>query len=56
MRIRSSRASLPVLQNWTDADYDRHLAGSAMRRASLPMLKRNASIAMENRQKGCVDK
>jgi epoxyqueuosine reductase len=42
------RASLLVLQQWTDADYARHLAGSAMKRATLAMLKRNAAIAARN--------
>lgn len=42
------RASLTVLRNWTDADHARHLAGSAMKRATLAMLHRNAAIAARN--------
>jgi epoxyqueuosine reductase len=44
------RASLPVLQNWTPEDYARDLAGSAMKRATLPMLQRNAAIISRNRE------
>jgi epoxyqueuosine reductase len=44
------RASPPVLQSWNQDDYDRHLAGSAMRRATLDMLKRNAEIVERNQQ------
>lgn len=39
---------LNVIPNWTQEDYDRHLAGSAMKRASLAMLKRNAKITLAN--------
>lgn len=39
---------LNVIPNWTQEDYDRYLAGSAMKRASLAMLKRNAKIALAN--------
>jgi epoxyqueuosine reductase len=41
----------PVLTEvlrWTPADYDHALRGSAMRRATLAMLQRNARIALEN--------
>jgi len=39
------RVPLPVLKNLTPEDYDRYLAGSAMKRATLSMLQRNAVIA-----------
>lgn len=39
---------LPVLQNWSQAEYEQHLAGSAMKRATLAMLQRNASIVATN--------
>ncbi|HOA72521.1 MAG TPA: tRNA epoxyqueuosine(34) reductase QueG [Phycisphaerae bacterium] len=39
---------LRVIQGWSQEEYDRHLAGSAMKRASLAMLKRNATIVFEN--------
>jgi epoxyqueuosine reductase len=38
-------ADLDVLIEWTEADYQKNLAGSAMKRATLDMLKRNAAIA-----------
>ncbi len=34
--------------SWTTDDYGRELRGSAMKRAKLPMLKRNAEIAKMN--------
>lgn len=43
-------ASLNVLASWDQAAYDEHLAGSAMKRASLSMLQRNATIARANRR------
>jgi epoxyqueuosine reductase len=44
------RAHLPLLEvlNWTEADRTRVLSTSAAKRASLPMLKRNAIIAAAN--------
>ncbi len=46
----SSRAALPLLEvlGWTDADRTRVLAGSAAKRATLAMIKRNALIAAGN--------
>ncbi len=41
-------AWLPLLQQWTEAEYADHLAGSAMKRATLSMLQRNAAIAACN--------
>lgn len=41
-------APLDQLLAWTPEDYRAHLAGSAMKRASLDMLKRNARIALTN--------
>jgi epoxyqueuosine reductase len=40
---------LAEVAGWTDSDYQRELRGSAMKRAKLPMLKRNVEIA--SRQK-----
>lgn len=42
---------LDEILNWTPQEYKQHLAGSAMTRARLDMLKRNAAIAVANRQK-----
>lgn len=39
---------LEELANWSDDDYRENLKGSAMKRASLAMLKRNARIAARN--------
>lgn len=46
----SSRDALPLLEvlGWTDADRTRVLAGSAAKRATLAMIKRNALIAAGN--------
>ncbi|HEY3242775.1 MAG TPA: tRNA epoxyqueuosine(34) reductase QueG [Phycisphaerae bacterium] len=40
--------SLLELLNWSPEDYRAKLKGSAMKRAKLEMLKRNAAIALEN--------
>lgn len=40
--------SLTELMHWRPDDYDKALCGSAMRRATLPMLQRNARIALAN--------
>jgi epoxyqueuosine reductase len=45
----SGSLDLSEVAGWTDADYQRELRGSAMKRAKLPMLKRNAEIV--SRQK-----
>lgn len=42
------KANLDVLTSWTEADYQQNLTGSAMKRATLDMLKRNAVIARDN--------
>jgi len=44
------RARLPVLDilNWSESDHTRALGGTAAKRASLDMLKRNAAIVMAN--------
>lgn len=42
------RPLLSQLTNLSEAGYGRHLAGSAMKRATLAMLKRNAAIARAN--------
>jgi epoxyqueuosine reductase len=41
-------APLAELINWSETDYRRGLTGSAMKRATLDMLQRNARIAAEN--------
>jgi epoxyqueuosine reductase len=48
-RWASGRLDLAEVARWTDLDYQRELRGSAMKRAKLPMLKRNAEIAAGNR-------
>ena len=45
------RPLLTELTNLSEAQYREHLAGSAMRRATLPMLRRNAAIARRNGKK-----
>lgn len=45
------RASLEVLNDWSRDDYDRSLTGSAIKRASLEMLKRNAAAIVEGIKK-----
>lgn len=45
------RPSLDELIEWSEDDYDANLRGSAMRRAKLPMLKRNADIAKRNQER-----
>jgi epoxyqueuosine reductase len=42
------RPLLDELAGWTEQDYRQHLAGSAMKRATLDMLRRNAGIALNN--------
>ncbi|MCP4251111.1 MAG: tRNA epoxyqueuosine(34) reductase QueG [bacterium] len=41
--------SLADILAWDEADYARHLRGSALKRARLTMLKRNATVALANR-------
>lgn len=48
LRSPGARPLLLDLLAWTTDDWDRNLRGSAMRRATLPMLQRNARIALEN--------
>jgi len=45
------RPPLSEIMNWTPEQYERHLAGSAMKRATLPMLQRNTAIACRNLEK-----
>ena len=42
------RPLLKILQTWTQEQRREHLAGSAMKRATLDMLRRNADIACRN--------
>ncbi len=42
------RPALDDMLSWTEDDYRRELRGSAMKRAKLSMLKRNARIALNN--------
>jgi epoxyqueuosine reductase len=41
---------------WSDDDYATSLRGSAMKRATLPMLKRNSEIALRNIQRHGTDR
>lgn len=41
---------LRALLEWNAEDYARELRGSAMKRAKLPMLKRNARLVLENQR------
>jgi epoxyqueuosine reductase len=54
---RSSRHSLPLLEilNWTHDDRTREFRGSAMKRITLDMLKRNAIIVAGNRLRSTPD-
>ena len=44
-------ADLDALIGWTETEYRETLSGSAMKRASLDMLKRNAAIARDNQSR-----
>ena len=44
------RPRLDDILDWSDDDYRRTLAGSALRRATLEMLQRNARIVLANRE------
>ncbi len=46
------RPALDGILKLTEADHREQLAGSAMKRATLPMLQRNAAIAMRNQDAG----
>jgi epoxyqueuosine reductase len=48
VRAPAPAADLSALLHWSDEDYRRTLADSAMRRATLDMLKRNAQIVIAN--------
>lgn len=48
VRSPGPEPSLDELQGWSIEDYRRELKGSAMKRAKLEMLKRNAQIAKNN--------
>ncbi|MBX3406046.1 MAG: tRNA epoxyqueuosine(34) reductase QueG [Phycisphaeraceae bacterium] len=52
--LHAPRAALPLLEvlNWTNADRARVLSGSAAKRATLAMFKRNALIAAGNAMAG----
>ena len=47
---------LHELAAWTKEDYQRALAGSAMKRATLTMLRRNAKVALRNAANASVRK
>jgi epoxyqueuosine reductase len=47
-RWKSGTLDPAVVAGWTDADYRRELRGSAMKRAKLPMLQRNAEMVRRN--------
>jgi epoxyqueuosine reductase len=48
IRPPGPRPDLTEVLGWSLEDYRRQLRGSAMKRAKLDMLQRNAGIAMEN--------
>jgi epoxyqueuosine reductase len=48
LRPPGPRPDLNDMLTWTEDDYRDHLRGSAMKRATLPMLKCNAAIALRN--------
>lgn len=48
IRSRNSQPVLDEMMNWTMDDYREQLRGSAMKRAKLDMLQRNAKIAKNN--------
>lgn len=54
---RPARPSLPLadLLTWNDADRDRELRGTAIRRAFAEMLRRNALIVLANRPESRTD-
>lgn len=52
---RQSTIPLDDLLTWTPEDYHENLRGSAMKRAKLDMLKRNARIAKSNIARGTSD-
>ncbi|MGD1275985.1 MAG: tRNA epoxyqueuosine(34) reductase QueG [Tepidisphaeraceae bacterium] len=54
-RFATGTVDARELLNWTQQDYRRHLRGSAMKRAKLPMLKRNAQIALQNLEANGMD-
>lgn len=47
-RFASGTLDVRELSSWSEEDYRRTLQGSAMKRAKLPILKRNARIVAEN--------
>ena len=47
-RSPTGTLDLREVMDWSDDEYRRQLQGSAMRRVKLPMLRRNAQIAMQN--------
>jgi epoxyqueuosine reductase len=47
-RFASGTLDLSAIMQWSDEDYQRNLRRSAMKRVKLPMLKRNARIALAN--------
>jgi len=48
VRPPAPNPDLSDILSWTEQDYREHLSGSAMKRATLDMLKRNARIALAN--------
>ena len=51
VRSPAPNPNLDDLRNWTDEQYRENLTGSAMKRAKPDMLRRNAGIALENKNK-----
>jgi epoxyqueuosine reductase len=50
-RFADGTLKLEELQSWTAKDYQRTLRGSAMKRVKLPVLKRNAGLALDGVKK-----
>ncbi|MCP4589573.1 MAG: tRNA epoxyqueuosine(34) reductase QueG, partial [bacterium] len=51
VRPPAPRPALEEIAGWTEDDYRASLAGSAVKRATLAMLKRNAAIAQHNHRR-----
>jgi epoxyqueuosine reductase len=54
-RFATGTVDVREVLNWTEQDYRQRLRSSAMKRAKLPMLKRNAQIALRNLEANGAD-
>ncbi len=50
-RFQTGTLDAVEVLSWSDADYRERLGGSAMKRVKLPLLKRNARVVVENRDR-----